>query len=350
MSRRLAASCFVLAILLGAYALWPRPSGDATLYCSVDQDQFQPIVTAFTKETGIRVDSKGETEASRSIGLARALELEAKAPVADVFWANEIMNTVVLRDLGVFAPMPKDLLESFPVAWRDPKGTYVAFAVRARVLLVNTKLLPDRKEWPTSVDDLLAPRFGGEGRRVAVARPLTGTTFTHAVALVVRDEAKGRAFWTGVAERAKKGEVKAVPGNGAVMQLVRDEKNGIAFGLTDTDDARVAVSEGAPVEIVYPDQGEGQPGTCVIPNTVALVKGGPHPEAGERLARWLLSKETERRLAEGPSANMPVREDVPTPSHLKRPGKDFRVMPVDWAAVGANRDRWASFFQPLFER
>lgn len=341
----------VLLVGVAAYALWPRPGGDLTLYCSVDQDQFLPIVEAFTKETGVKVTSEGETEASRSLGITQKLDIEREHPVADVFWGNEIMNTVVLRDRGVFAPLPAGLAEDFPAEWRDKKGVYVSFAARARVLLVNVRLLPGAKDRPTSVDDLLDARWGGEGRRIAVAKPLTGTTFTHAVALLVRDEAKGRAFWKGVADRAAKGEVKTVPGNGAVMQLVRDEKNGIAFGLTDTDDARVAVSEGAPVEVVYPDQAEGKPGACLVPNTVALVKKGKAPsDEAVRLLRWLVSKDTEARLAAGPSANMPVRDDVAAPVHVRRPGKDLRAMPVDWDAVGLQRDRWASFLQGLFER
>jgi iron(III) transport system substrate-binding protein len=344
-----------LALLLvvgagAAWLLWPRPGSDVTLYCGVDQDQSRPVADAFEKATGLKVSYQGETEASRSLGLPGRLAAEKDHPVADVFWANEVMNVVVLRDRGVLAPLPAGVAERFPPAWRDAKGSYVAFAARARVLLVNTKVLPDPADRPASVDDLLSPRWGAAGRGVVVAKPLTGTTFTHAVALLARDEAKGRAFWRGVAERVEKGEVKAVSGNGAVMQLVKDPKNGYAFGLTDTDDARVAVEEGAPVEVVFPDQAEGRPGTCTIPNAVALVRGAPHAEAGKRLLDWLVSKETEALLAAGPSANMPVRDDVPAPPHVKRPGKDFRVMEVDWDAVGAARDRWASFLQPLFEK
>jgi iron(III) transport system substrate-binding protein len=131
------------------------------------------------------------------------------------------------------------------------------------------------------------------------------------------------------------------------MQLSRLEQ-GIAFGLTDTDDARVAVSKGDPVEVIYPDQGEGGVGTLVIPNTVALVRGGRHAAEGERLLRWLVSADTEKGLAAGPIANIPLRPDVPAPAHVKRPGADFRPMSVDWDAVGANRDRWNDLLQTLF--
>jgi len=341
----------LLALGVGAFLLWPLIGAEkaaVVLYSSVDQDQFKPVVADFERSAGLTVDGVGETEASRSVGMARRLELEKDHPVADVFWANEIMNTTVLRDLGVFAPLPQDVLDGFPVRWRDPKGRYVAMAGRARILLVNTKLVPDPKDWPTSVGDLLDAKWGGDGRRVSVAAPLTGTTYTHAIALLTRDKAAAEAFWTGVAARGAKGELKIVPGNGAVKQQVADPANGVAWGLTDTDDAHEAVESGAPVAVVYPDQAEGGPGTLVIPNTLALVQGGPHPEDAVRLLRWLASKETEARLAAGPIANIPVRDDVPAPAYVKRPGKDFRPMDVDWDAVGANRDRWQSLLQRLF--
>jgi iron(III) transport system substrate-binding protein len=282
--------------------------------------------------------------------MTQRLSLEKDKPNADVFWGNEPMNTAYLADLGVFEPLPAGVDDGFPAERRDAKRRYVEFAGRVRILLVNTELLPDPATWPTSVSDLVDPKWGGEKRRAAVAKPLTGSTYTHAVTLLSRDEAAAKAFWQAVAERAKRGEVKTVPGNGAVMQQVADSKNGVAFGLTDTDDARVAIARGAPVAVVYPDQGEGRPGALVFPNTLALVRKGSHPAGAARLLSWLASKDVERRLAESPIANVPVRDDVPAPSHVKRPGRDFRAMSVDWSAVGANRDRWLSFLQNLFEK
>jgi iron(III) transport system substrate-binding protein len=339
-----AAAVYVLKPLL-----FPGASRALTLYCSVDQDQSQPVVADYRAATGKAVDLVGETEANRSVGITKRLEAEREHPVADVVWANEIMNTVALADLGVFAPLPKDLVEAFPERWRDAKGRFAAFAGRARILLVNTKLLPDRKDWPTSVADLLDPRFGGDGRRVAMARPLVGTTYTHAVALLTRDPEAAKKFFTDVAARATAGDVKVLPGNGSVMRMVADASNGVAWGLTDTDDARVAIEKGDPVEVVYPDQADGRPGTLVIPNTVAVVRGGDFPADAEAFVRWLLSKENEARLAAGPIANIPLRDDVAAPAHVKRPGRDFRAMEVEWAAVGRDRDRWQGFLAGLFQ-
>ncbi len=341
---------FLPALFLAGCGADVKGSPSVVLYCSVDQDQSKPIQEDFEKQTGIRVVFQGETEASRSLGVTHRIAFEKEHPVADVLWANEIMNTVFLRDLGALAPLPAGVAEGFPAAWRDTKGRYVAFAARARILLVNTTLLPDPATWPSSIEDLVDPRWGGEGRRVAVAQPLVGTTFTHAVVLLTKDEEKAKAFYAKVADRSQRGEVKVVPGNGPVMNLVADAANGVAWGVTDTDDATAAIHRPAPVAIVYPDQGEGKPGTLVIPNTVALVRGGPNPASAERLLTWLVAKDVEARLAASDVASIPLRDDVPAPATVKRPGKDFRAMEVDWDAVGANRERWGGFLRSLFAK
>lgn len=323
---------------------------DVVVYCSVDRDHSLTLIEGFGREAGLRVDFQGDLEADKSVGLAQRLSRERSSPRADVLWANEIMNTVWLAEDGVLDLLPADVLGSVPEPWRDPGGRWIAFGLRARVLLVNTQLLPDAKDRPTKVADLLDPRWAARGLTTCMAAPLAGTTYTHAVALLTRDLGSGTAFLEGVRQAADAGRLKVTTGNGPAASLARDPANKVAFGLTDTDDAWDAVEKGYPVEIVYPDQGEGGSGTMVIPNTLALVKGHPHPAAALRLLRWLARPELEAALAAGPSAQIPVRAGVPVPAdgHVKRPGSEFRVMEVDWRAVGKNRDTWQDLLTRLF--
>ena len=79
-----------------------------------------------------------------------------------------------------------------------------------------------------------------------------------------------------------------------------------------------------PVAIVYPDQGDGQLGTLFIPNTLALIKDSPNPEAAEKLLDYLLSSDVERRLADGPSAQIPLRRGVPASPRVKTPQRSPR--------------------------
>ena len=324
-----------------------------TLYCGVDQDQSHAIADLFTEEIGIRVDYHGETEAMRSIGLPQRLRMERDRPRADVYWSNEIMHMVSLCRSGLMAPLPAGVGEGFPERWRDPGGHYVAFGARARVLLVNTELLPDPQDHPTSVADLLDPKYAAMGFVTCMAEPLTGTTYTHAVALLTEDEPAARAFFEQVAAAREAGTMKVVSSNGRVMSAVADSSEKVCFGLTDTDDSFIAVTEkNKNLKVIYPDGAKGQAGTVLLPNTVALVKGGPHPKEAAQLLKWLADAENEARLAASRSAQIPLRAGVEVPSEPRmkwRPDGDFVARKIDWQAVGTNADRWRDWLTRLFK-
>ena len=103
------------------------------------------------------------------------------------------------------------------------------------------------------------------------------------------------------------------------MHKVRDGH--FAFGLTDTDDFNVAREEGFPVAVVYPDQGEGELGTLLIPNTVAILADAPHPEAARQLVDFILSREVEERLAHARGAQIPRARRRAAPAARQGPGR-----------------------------
>ncbi|MDA1195871.1 MAG: extracellular solute-binding protein [Planctomycetota bacterium] len=344
--------------LLILFALFLARCGDGnearvTLYCGVDQDQSQRFADLFQQVHGIVVDYHGESEAMRSVGLPQRLMQERARPRADVYWSNEIMHMVHLCKSGVMAPLPAGLAEEFPAAWRDPGGRYVAFGARARVLLVNTELLPDPKDWPTRVEDLLDPKYAAMGYATSMAEPLTGTTYTHAVALLTGDEAAAKSFFERVAAAREQGTMKVVSSNGRVMRAVAEKSEKVCFGLTDTDDSFIALTEKSPhLAVIYPDSSPGEAGTVLIPNTAALVKGGPNAENGVKLLRWLVSPAIEEELARGRSAQIPLRVGVPAPEEPRlqwRPDVDFQTMAIDWQLVGDNADRWRDWLIRLFK-
>ena len=63
------------------------------------------------------------------------------------------------------------------------------------------------------------------------------------------------------------------------------------IGLTDSDDIAAGQREGLPVAPAALTRE-----TLLIPNTVALVRGSPHAEAGEKLYDYLLSPPVEQAL------------------------------------------------------
>jgi iron(III) transport system substrate-binding protein len=142
-----------------------------------------------------------------------------------------------------------------------------------------------------------------------------------------------------------KRNARIMAGNKQVAQAVA--AGTLDIGLTDTDDAVIEIERGMPIAIVYPDQGEGQIGTLFIPNTLALIKGSPNPEPAEELLDFLLSSDVERRLADGPSAQIPLRKGVPASPRVKTPG-EVRAMEVDWSAAAAKWDTAAEFLANEF--
>jgi len=301
-------------------------SPDVVLYCSLDQEFAEPIVRAFERRTALVVQAYYDVEANKSVGLRRRLQQEAARPICDVFWNNEVVQTVVLAQGGLLAPYRSPASEGVDARWRDPHDLWCGFAARGRVLIVNTQVVPRESDRPAGLADFLEPANAGQ---CAIAEPLTGTTAAHAAAWIAR---LGLPAALERFAALRRNHVEFAPGNAHVMRLVREGR--LRFGWTDTDDCQSAIAAGYPVAMVVPDQQPGGEGLVVIPNTVALVAGAPHPEAGRRLVDFLLAPETEALLASGPSAQIPLHPGVPRPAHVLDLAP-LRVADVDWAAAGA---------------
>jgi len=65
---------------------------------------------------------------------------------------------------------------------------------------------------------------------------------------------------------------------------------------------------------------------------VLLIKGLPHAENARKLIDYLLSKETERKLAFAECAQLPLHPGVETPPTMKRI-ETIRLMQIHYAEV-----------------
>jgi iron(III) transport system substrate-binding protein len=315
----------VLVVSSIALACSGRPP-EVVVYSSVDQVFSQPVFQAFERESGIRVRAVFDTEETKSTGVLNRLVAEAGSPQADVFWSGDPVRPFVLIKRGLVETYTSPQVQGLPAELRGADGSWTGVAARARVLLVNRKLVA-RDQMPRSIRDLADPRWKG---KATIANPVFGTTTMHVAALFAGwGEEEARAFL----ESLKTNAVRVASSNGEVKRLVVGGE--VAFGLTDTDDASEALKEGADVEVVYPD-GDGE-GTLVMPTSVVLMAKGPNPGNGKQLVDYLLSAEAERRMAEA-AAHMPLRAGVPTPPGVRRVS-DIRAMAVDYARVAEEMER-----------
>ncbi len=311
---------------------------EVVVYVAVDRKDAEPILQTFEQQAGIRVRAVYDAEAAKTTGLVTRLAAEANRPRCDVFWNNEIAQTLLLADRGLLTPYHSAAAADLPAELQDPQSRWTAVATRARVLVYNTQHVR-ADEAPRRLADLADPKWRG---KLAVANPQFGTMRTHVAALY--------AVWG--AERAQAylrqllaNQVRIVDGNAMVKNLVAQARPGaspVYVGLTDTDDVLSGQAEGQPIELIYPDQ-DGD-GTLVIPSTVSLVRQAPHSAAGRQLIDYLLSPDTESRLTAPGSGYRPVRR---TTSGVEVPVRSLNASFQEMSQQLAPSSQWtAEHFRP----
>ncbi len=312
MSARRGAGALVVAVVVaGALVVaqrwwWPTAHAAVVVYCAHDAIFAQNLFAEFTRRTGIEVAVRYDGEATKSLGLVERLISEGAAPACDVFWNNELLGTMDLAERGLLAPYRGAAWERMPAGARDADGRWVAFAARLRVLLVESRY----------ADEDVGRYLDGDLSRVAIAKPLYGTTLSHYC-----------AWWQGLGEAGLKAwhadsrarGIREVDGNGAVKDLV---VAGVCIaGFTDTDDAFAAIDAGKPLAMLPARIAwQGRQATIAIPNTVSIVAGGPHPELARALVDFLASDDGELLLARSPSRQVPLGpvDDAALPDEVRR--------------------------------
>ena len=329
--------CVLASCLLGC---WSQRPTDVTVFTALDREFSEPILQDAIEPLGLTPLPRYDTESTKTLGLVTRIETQKQRPECDLFWNNEILHTLRLKQQGLLRPLEIPNADAWPSTFRDPEGYWYGFAARARVLIINTEQFPDPANRPDSIHDLIDSKWPTSR---AMAKPLFGTTATHAAVLrSIWEPDAFEDFFEQVTQR-----VVIVSGNKQVAQGVAAGEFG--FGITDTDDALIELEKGKPVAIVFPDQGEGEMGTLFIPNTICSIAGSPHPENAKQLAQWLLSPETEAKLARSSSGQIPLHPSIQMESRVL-PDSKVRWLDVDFEEAARDWDdcakQLADWFHP----
>jgi len=312
----------LLLILISTIILFSCSENDniVVVYTSVDQVFSEPIIKDFEKETGITVKALYDTEETKSTGVLNRLISEKNNPQCDVFWSGDPVRTIVLKNKDITSKFNSKNGKDINSIFKDKDGHWIGFSARARVLIYNKSLIKNRSI-PNSIFDLIKQEYKGD---FAIANPLFGTTTFHFAAIFEAiGDLKAKQFLSDL----KSNNIVLASSNGDVKKrVVRGE---IFCGLTDTDDAFEAMKEDTNIGIVFLDQKEI--GSLIMPNTVNLIHNSKHQNNGKILIEYLLSKETESKLAKS-CAQMPLHKGVNTPKGI--PSLDNIVpMKIDYENV-----------------
>lgn len=134
-SRRsvLAASVAAFALTaLGATAHAAEP-GEVNIYSYRQEVLIRPLLDAFSKESGIKVN----TVYVKDAGIER-LKAEGKASPADLVLTVDAGNLVQLDEAGLLAPTVSPILvKNIPAEFRHPAGHWFGLSLRARIVVYN---------------------------------------------------------------------------------------------------------------------------------------------------------------------------------------------------------------------
>ena len=303
---RLASLPFLLLFTLAACDK-PQARKPLVLYTSVDEPIARSIVQGFTRNTGIAVVIRTDTEASKTAGLVMRLRAEKDHPQADVFWNNEVFHTINLAAEGVLAPHQSPSSRDVAGQFRDRDGRWTANGYRVRKLALREGVEA------TTIEDLADPKWKG---KASISNPAFGTATGHVASWFV---ALGADKAEAMLQKFRDNDIQVLGGNSEVVKQVAAGTS--MLGLTDNDDVDAMRREGGNIrgiDAVLRDH----PGPLAIPCTVSLVSGRPDSEEARKLADYLLSAEVEQELIKVGYIAGSVRGDPGT-----------RVMKVDYTEV-----------------
>ncbi len=247
----------------------------------------------------------------RPSGWPRRSSAEKDRPRCDVFWNNEILNTLRLKRLGLLEAYQPPIAEEYPAAYRDPRGLLARVRRPGRVLMVNTKLVGEARSPdvdPRSGRSEVA-RAGGDGQ--AAVRH-----HRHARRLPVRR--LGRSTRRGVLPKAQTQRGADPLG----QQAGGDGRRRRPSRLRPDRHRRRPEPKSrreCPWRSSIPTRSPAGWARCSSPTRWRSSAAVRIPAAARRLVDYLLSPEVEAELAAGPSAQIPLNPNVEPPDRVKTP-------------------------------
>ncbi len=295
-------AALVLVTALTLSACGSGSSGGTTLilYNAQHEQTTDALVTAFTKQTGIRVlvDNNDEDV------LTAQIEQEGGRSPADVFYTENSNWLEQLGERGMLAKVDPATLASVPRGDNATSGDWVGVSARISTMVYNTgKLSPS--QLPTSVLDLADPRWKGE-IEIAPAE----TDFWPIVASVAQAEGDAATVTWLEGLKANAGADDNVPDNETVTSDVNQGVN--ALGVINhyywyrlraevgSSSIHSAIAYFAPGDAGYVEDISG----------AAVLKSSTHQAAAQRFLAFLTSETGQRILAQGESFEYPIRPGV----------------------------------------
>jgi iron(III) transport system substrate-binding protein len=249
------------------------------LYSGRNENFVQPVIDAFTAETGIEV----EVRYGGTGDLATTIATEGDTSPADVFWAQDPAFIGGVAKEGLLTELPADILDLVPERFSDADGRWVGITGRARVFVHNTDLVAD-DELPADIWSLTGPEWEG---RFGVA-PTNGSFVAFVTGMVLAEgEDRTREWLEGIAAN----DPQIFDGNGPIVDAV--VAGDLDAGLVNHYYLLQRIAELGDVPAANHFFPDGDPGSLVMAAGAGILASSDQPEAAADLIRHLLSTESQ---------------------------------------------------------
>ncbi|MEX6508459.1 ABC transporter substrate-binding protein [Jiella sp. M17.18] len=308
--------------------------GTVVWYTSMIVDQaVRPLVAAFEKKYP-KIDVQFSRASSSDTALKIVNESSAGHVMGDVFDGNGAY--IVLRPANLVEPYVADSAAEIPAEYKGPDGYWAAPNVYYLSAAINTDMV-SKDDAPKTYQDLLDPKWKNQMVWSVVPQESGAPGFIGNILMTMGQE-KGMDYLHKLA-------AQKITNMDTSQRTVLDRVIVGDFPLalmTYTHHSPISAAKGAPVDWLRMEP------VIASPNTVGLVRGAPHPNAGKLLIDFILSKEGQTVLAKG--MYLPTNPNVAAkvPDLMANGPRPFKVTMMTPEVVSEGLPKWIKIFNQLF--
>jgi iron(III) transport system substrate-binding protein len=257
------------------------PSAPLTLYSGQHVQTAQNLITAFTKQSGIKINLRSDDEDP----LADQIATEGANSPADLFYTENTPPLESLQAKGLLSPVDPSTLSKAPARYSSAKGDWVAISGRTSVIVYNPSLI-SASQLPTRITAFADPKYRG---KLAIAPQ--ETDFQPIV--TAYDRAYGQAatlqWLRALKANASGGHI--YPDNETIVSEVN--QGSIAFGLINQYyyyrmQAEIGASK---VHAKITHLAPRDPGYVIDVSGAAVLKSSKHQAEAQKFLAFLVSKQ-----------------------------------------------------------
>lgn len=314
----------VLATLIGSTAI---AAESVNVYSYRQPFLIEPIFEAFTKETGIEVNTVFAKK-----GLVERLKNEGKNSPADILLTSDFGNLSAAVAAKVTQAVESDVLnKNIPAEFRDPDNLWFGLTNRARLIVVSKERVTDVV--PTSYEDLTKPDFNGKictrsGKHNYMVA-LTASVIAHTDRDTARDWLAG--VKNNLARKPQgndRAQVKAISQGECDIAIINSYYMGSM--LADEEQTTWANS----VNVIFPNQADR--GTHMNISGVALTRSAANKANAVKLMEYLSSADAQQYYAEV-NHEYPVNKQVAA-SDVVRSWGEFKYDTLPLSDIAKHRN------------